>query len=231
MVADTMTARLFSVFSVLLDYPRQGLREAAEEAFALLADCPDAAGRLKEFKSLVEQSSLGRMQELYSATFDLSASCSPYLGYHLFGETYKRSLFLLKLRELYRAHDFQGEGSEMPDHLGVLLRFLAACRDDQLVRETVEEGLLPVLLKMTEEKRPESADQGPAEHPPAEQPALVVLGSEEADVQPAHHQHDGLVEQLAPSSAGKQAYRNVLAALKNVLEARFTPVELNAKGV
>lgn len=207
MVAETMLTRLFTVFSVLLDYPRQGLREAAEEGVALVAESPGAARRLGEFKSLVERSGLGRLQELYSATFDLSASCSPYLGYHLFGETYKRSLFLLKLRELYRAHGFDGEGSEMPDHLGVLLRFLAACQDDQLVKDTVEEGLLPVLAKMTKKKQ-----------------------SEQADGESAHHQHDGIVEQLDPSRAGKQAYRNVLEALKSVLEARFTEVEQNAEG-
>jgi nitrate reductase delta subunit len=230
MVEEAMSARLFAVFSVLLDYPRQDLREAAEEAAALVADNPRAASRLGEFKSLVERTGLGRLQELYSATFDLSASSSPYLGYHLFGETYKRSLFLLKLRELYRAHGFHGEGSEMPDHLGVLLRFLAACEDPQLVRETVEEGLLPVLSKITEAKQPEKPDGAPAEPQPARKPALVVLGSEEADGQAAHHQHDGLIEQLAPSSAGKQAYRNLLEALKSVLEARFSPAEQTAKG-
>lgn len=207
MVVEATTRRVFKVFSVLLDYPRADLLGAVEEARTLVAGSPDVSDHLARIKNFVAGASLGRLQELYSATFDLSASCSPYLGYHLFGETYKRSLFLLKLRELYRGHGFREDASEMPDHLAVVLRFLASCDDDQLIRETVEEGLLPALSKMSQKND-------------SDQPGR------ESD----HHQHDGMIEQLEPVAAGRQQYHSLLDALEYALEVHFAPVALKAEG-
>lgn len=144
---------LFRRFAELLEYPGPGLVEAARECEALTGhSVPEAAPLLHEFRSFVEATPAGRVEEIYSATFDLDAAYHPYVGYHLFGETYKRSLFMLELRERYRAQGFVVE-QELPDHLAVLLRFLARHSESDLAGEILHEALLPALDRMTGKAR------------------------------------------------------------------------------
>jgi nitrate reductase delta subunit len=97
------------------------------------------------------------MEEIYTGTFDLQTKCCPYTGYHLFGENNKRGAFMVKLKEQYREHGFSTE-KELPDHVCVILRFIATSRDDDLNRVLIDECLAPVLMKMkqgfTEDRNP-----------------------------------------------------------------------------
>ncbi len=54
---------------------------------------------------------------------------------------------MLSLNERYRAHGYPVDG-ELPDHLVVLLRFLAVCDDPALAGELVREAFLPALEHM-----------------------------------------------------------------------------------
>jgi nitrate reductase delta subunit len=81
------------------------------------------------------------------------------VGYHLFGETYKRSVFLLGLKQRYRALGFAMDAAELPDRLSVVLRFLACCPDDALRDELIDEAVLPALGRMSAADR---ASQPPA---------------------------------------------------------------------
>ncbi len=151
MYDDAQTRRLFQLFATLFDYPKPGFATAASESAARLAlDEPEAAQLLREFATLAAATPLGQMEESYTGVFELNPALCPYIGYHLFGETYKRSVFLLALKEQYRAHDFDA-GIELPDHLSVMLRFLSQCSDPAIVAETIEEALLPALEKMQSE--------------------------------------------------------------------------------
>jgi nitrate reductase delta subunit len=148
MNGGTIRQRIFHLLADALEYPRPDLAKTVRECVALLAsDNPEAAAPLREFCAFVEETSPGRLEELYTGTFDLDAACYPYVGYHLFGESYKRSVFMLELNERYQAHGF-AVGSELPDHLAVLLRFLAVCDDAVLSEEIVHEALLPALERM-----------------------------------------------------------------------------------
>ncbi|MBI3962458.1 MAG: molecular chaperone TorD family protein, partial [Deinococcus sp.] len=80
------------------------------------------------------------------------------VGYHLFGESYKRSIFLLELKKHYQAEGLD-TGSELPDHLAVLLRFLANNCQAGLVDEIIHEALLPALAKMAGENSEEDREQ------------------------------------------------------------------------
>ncbi len=73
--------------------------------------------------------------------------CALHIGYHLFGESYKRSLFLLGLKERYQAEGFDA-GSELPDHIAVMLRFCARAADNAAVDEMLRDAVLPVLDKL-----------------------------------------------------------------------------------
>ena len=130
--------RIYHLFAELLDYPRAALAEAARECQSLVSlRNPDAAALLDEFRAFAETKSVERLQEVYSVTFDLDASCHPYVGYYLFGETYKRSVFLLGLKERFKPHGFTAPENELPDPLGVVLRSLAVCGDSGLGRGIV----------------------------------------------------------------------------------------------
>ena len=151
--------RTFQLLADVLEYPQPGLADAVRECAALLAaDNHAAAACLHEFGAFAEETPRGRLEEVYTGTFDLNAACYPYVGYHLFGESYQRSVFMLELNKRYRAHGFTVAG-ELPDYLAVLLRFLAVCDDAALSGEIVHEALLPALDHMD----PEGARTAPLE--------------------------------------------------------------------
>jgi nitrate reductase molybdenum cofactor assembly chaperone len=150
MDGETTRQRTFRLLADTLEYPQPGLVEAVRECVALLAaDNRAAAAFLHEFGTFVEETPRGQLEEIYTATFDLNATCYPYVGYHLFGESYQRSVFMRELNKRYRAHGFAaGAAGELPDYLAVLLRFLAVCDDATLSEEIVHEALLPALERM-----------------------------------------------------------------------------------
>ena len=177
MALKTVNRQLFLCFAELLDYPQPGLIEAARECEALislLCSSPvlgegqdeSAAVLLREFRTFVEATPLGRLEEIYSGTFDLDAAYHPYVGYHLFGESYKRSVFLLELKERYRAKGFDVPENELPDHLALLLRFLAITDDVTMAGEIIHEGLLPAMERMMGKAKSAGYDEVETPEPP-----------------------------------------------------------------
>lgn len=87
------------------------------------------------------------LQELYTATFDVTPVCVPYVSIHLFGEeNFKRGEFMAALNARYVETGFATNG-ELADHIAVLLRF-AAQVDEVERRELAEFCLLGPLEKM-----------------------------------------------------------------------------------
>lgn len=141
-------------FAALLSYPHEHPAGAARECEeAVRGESAEAAEIVAAFRDWAEAATLGELQEAYTRTFDLDTmsqaepTCYPFVGHHLFEENHKRSAFILGLRKRYRAHGFEEEG-ELPDHIVVLLRFLAACPDEELAAELVDEGILPGIARM-----------------------------------------------------------------------------------
>lgn len=82
------------------------------------------------------------LQAIYTTTFDLAPSCSPYLGTHLFGDDSRdRARLMLGLRGA------GVQGSELPDHIAEVLAFAPRFGDDEW-RELVPLVLEPALQKM-----------------------------------------------------------------------------------
>ncbi len=111
--------------------------------------CPQAGERLAGFEHWVNHEQLSRVQEIYTSTFDLQGLCCPYVGYQLFGESYQRSWFMARLNEGYRQKGYDC-GSELPDHVVMVLRFLSASLEDEFSLVLLQEGLLPAAGKMIE---------------------------------------------------------------------------------
>lgn len=158
MIREPIEGRVFQLFAELLDYPRAPLAGAAGECASLVASrSAEAEASLREFESFAAITPLTRLEELYTGVFELDATCHPYIGYHLFGESYKRSAFLIALKEHYRPYGI-GCGTELPDHLPVVLRFLAVDEDMAEIEEMIREALHPALRKMLKNKDEEPPD-------------------------------------------------------------------------
>ncbi len=165
MYTETEMRSLYHCFADMLEYPAGGTLPAALKAQDLLIDeNPEAATLLKDFHEYAASLPPGRLEEVYTGTFDLDATCHPYVGYHLFGETYKRSAFLVELKQRYNAEGFEYPETELPDHLSVILHFLAVTKDEILALEIASDALLPVLDRMTGRVKSEGFDE--EENPP-----------------------------------------------------------------
>jgi nitrate reductase delta subunit len=155
-MADDSNSHLYRLFADLLEYPSPALTSQAQAA-AAGAGMGQAAALLTEFYSFVEQASPARLEELYTGTFDLQAVCYPYVGYHLFGDNYKRGMFMAQLNAGYRERGFSA-GKELPDHVAVILRFLApvpeaersgaSVSENEFSQGLLHEGLIPAVDTM-----------------------------------------------------------------------------------
>jgi nitrate reductase delta subunit len=141
------TEAIYELLACLMEYPTSDLPDQAREcAAALKTKRSHAARHMAHFRDSVTQTGPGDLEELYSATFDLTPVCYPYIGYQLFGDTYKRGEFLALLNARYRDIGIVIQG-ELPDHLGMVLRYLAQIPDADLVNE----GVIPTLERMIEQ--------------------------------------------------------------------------------
>ena len=96
-----LDADVLDCLGVAVGYPSEGYlaRIAAAEP-RLEQTSPQAATALAEFRKAVESMEGWELQELYTRTFDLSPVCTLEVGWHLYGEQYRRGRFLVKTREL-----------------------------------------------------------------------------------------------------------------------------------
>lgn len=132
-------AYTFELLADLIEYPDTNW----ESKIAAIA----ADELLGAFRSRIATHSLPEVQELYARTFDLNPVCALEIGYHLFGENYKRGEFLAKLRETEGPFDL-GQENQLPDYLPVLLRLLTRLEDEELRSSLISECLIPALDKM-----------------------------------------------------------------------------------
>ncbi|MFQ5659650.1 MAG: nitrate reductase molybdenum cofactor assembly chaperone [Gammaproteobacteria bacterium] len=151
----------------LLQYPDENLAAAVREVREGIGPIFHAAGEeLASFEAFVHAHDFADWKQTYTEAFDLDPLFKIYIGYHLFGETYKRSHFLVKLNEHYREHGYECS-PELPDHLAVALRFLPHCDHEAFRDGLIREGIVPCVKRMlgksptTEEERSEQEGTGP----------------------------------------------------------------------
>lgn len=164
MDCNEVSPRVFQLFAQMLEYPRPGLAAAVSECKGLVSSTsPKAAVLLGAFHAFVEATPVGRLEEIYTGAFDLDATSYPYVGFHLFGESYKRSIFMIGLKERYRDCNFAIPGNDLPDHVAVVLRFLAVCEDTAMAGDLIQDALLPTLKRMTAKSADEAEPDGDVE--------------------------------------------------------------------
>jgi len=140
--------QIYSCFSQLLDYPTPNLVEQIRTGIDLLKkNYQEAAAQLEKFLSFVENTPMGRLEEVYTGTFDINPACHIFAGHILFGESFKRGAFMAKIEEEYQERHFD-KGKELTDKkmnanfkgessnpyapvLDVALVLLKACNSDE----------------------------------------------------------------------------------------------------
>jgi len=143
-------AQVLRDFADLLTYPAADPIPVADRCRRLVGK--RAARHLDAFVSRAARAAPHEMEEAFSATFDLQPACAPYVGHHLCGDSPQRGEFLARLAGVYRDDGFTdpSPGGELPDHLAVVLRYLAATPRGEARDALLQDGLRPALQKMLE---------------------------------------------------------------------------------
>ncbi len=124
-----MIDRSLKALSLVLSYPTRDLQLAMPEIGGVLAaDNRMTSATRHDLRPLVEalaQADIYDLQEAYVTLFDRSRSLSLNLFEHVHGESRDRGGAMVSLIESYRDAGFEPDTTELPDHLPVLLEFLA----------------------------------------------------------------------------------------------------------
>lgn len=119
-------APAWQVQSLLLAYPDDQLEQHLTLARKVASTQPrTVADPLVRFADHVERTPLPELAADYVATFDHRKRCCPYLTYYAHGDTRKRGIGLLRLKQTYAAAGWRLTDDELPDHLAVVLEFAA----------------------------------------------------------------------------------------------------------
>lgn len=112
--------------SLLLDYPDQELLDKLELLDGVAANLPAAigSGLRATIKHLADQS-LFESEREYVGTFDNRRRGCLFLTYFSNGETRKRGLALLRIKQVYTRAGLILTEDQLPDHLCVVLEFAA----------------------------------------------------------------------------------------------------------
>ena len=121
-------ARLFELAALLLTYPDPELLAARGELAAAAGELatPEVAEAVQRFLTWFNETPATTIAQHYVQTFDLRRKSGLYLTYYLHGDTRKRGIALLTLKQRYRAHGLTLREGELPDLLPVVLEFAAA---------------------------------------------------------------------------------------------------------
>jgi len=127
--------RTLKAISLLLSYPTRELQAGMPDiAGVLAADTRLTAAARRSVRALMEELrdwDIYDLEERYVLLFDRSRTLSLNLFEHLHGESRDRGGAMVSLVETYRAGGFEPATSELPDHLPVLLEFLATQSADE----------------------------------------------------------------------------------------------------
>lgn len=128
MTGPVQHAVVLQAASLLLQYPDARIRGALPTVRAALEPLPPGAPR-DGLLGLAGQLAAGPAEEgelHYVEVFDRRRRCCLYLTWWTDGETRRRGLALARLKQRYRAAGLELVGTELPDHLPVVLEFAAA---------------------------------------------------------------------------------------------------------
>lgn len=139
--------KIMASMAVLVDYPTPHLSaQARAVADHLQMNSKIWQDLLEAFALHVSLTPFTEVEETYTQAFDMNPACTLEIGWHLFGETYKRGSFLANMRASLREHGVE-EGTSLPDFLPNLLRLLPRLSPED-AQGLVSDCILPSLAKV-----------------------------------------------------------------------------------
>jgi nitrate reductase delta subunit len=118
---------LLKVLSALLQYPDEELVLFLDELKEAMVEIFQKEHREKcvNFLDYLDNNLLIRLQEEYTATFDLNPATSLNLTYHKWGNARERGSALSDLNGLYCKAGYDSSDDDLPDYLPLILEFLS----------------------------------------------------------------------------------------------------------
>ncbi len=124
--AQRRLAAAWQAQSLLLGYPDDDLTGRLELLRRVAASLDEPVGApLRRFLDHVSRTPLPDLAADYVATFDHRKRCCLFLTYYAHGDTRKRGMALLTLKQTYAAAGLTLTDDELPDHLAVILEYAA----------------------------------------------------------------------------------------------------------
>jgi nitrate reductase delta subunit len=112
--------------SLLLGYPDDEWLGRLGLVRRVVAALDEPVGTpLRRFLDHAEGTPVHDLAADYVATFDHRKRCCLYLTYYAYGDTRKRGMALLRLKQTYARAGLQLVDDELPDHLAVMLEYAA----------------------------------------------------------------------------------------------------------
>jgi nitrate reductase assembly molybdenum cofactor insertion protein NarJ len=138
----------YKLLAEMFRYPSDVLKTYSAQWRDIIAGYdPGLILKFEPFSVYINEEPLPIQQEYYISTFDVQALCFLDIGYVLFGEDYKRGVFLVNLKkeQIKAGNDC---GRELPDHLPNVLSLLPKMMDTDLAEELIYSLLIPVVHEM-----------------------------------------------------------------------------------
>ncbi len=150
-MVNITTLQTQEVIALALRYPTEDRLETLADAIEALPS-GGAEREMRRFSKDISSLDIQALEEVFTATFDLSPIVAPYVGHLAWGDSYERGAFMAEIQGAMWDLGIDPEG-ELPDHLEPILRYLAAT-DDPI--EKLKPVLVPSVIKM--EKTLKKAD-------------------------------------------------------------------------
>lgn len=153
LLADRAAVRAaWQCASVLLSYPDEAVRASLPAVREVSAALPQQYGapltRLTDW--LIAHPDA---ESSYVDTFDNTRKCALYLTYFSCGDTRKRGVALVRLKQTYRGCGVEVSEDELPDHISVLLEFGATVDADTAYRLLIDNRAGIEMLRLALEQR------------------------------------------------------------------------------
>jgi len=127
--------KLYKAVAILLQYPDRDMLQCVPEleSYAALMPASKAQQVISNFLTYLKSEPILKLQQRYTAVFDLNPTTSLNMTYYLFGDGEKRAGMMVRLQQRYNDAGYDGPVNDLPDFLPLMLEFLAICPDTSMV--------------------------------------------------------------------------------------------------
>ncbi len=135
----------YKILSLLLDYPTKETQELLPLVMPYLEEekllNKSSLRDMRRFVDIVGKLDLLDWQEIYTKEFDYASSSSLYLFDQVYGDSKRRGMAMVDLKQLYASEGMEIATGELPDYLPVLLEFIASTQSPEKGADLLAEAI------------------------------------------------------------------------------------------